>query len=182
VLFLGRYNPTKGAHLAVQAAHDAGLPIVLAGKREEPIEHKYFENVVVPLLAEGDQAMDVADATLKRELLANARCLLFPVQWQEPFGMVMIEAMVCGTPVVALRNGSVAEIVESGVTGIVCDDPSQLAAALDDVRRIDPAACRRRVVERFDVTAMVRGYVRAYRHAADRLRWTQRAEVPSMAR
>ena len=100
--------------------------------------------------------MDVADATLKREMLANARCMLFPVRWQEPFGMVMIESMVCGTPVVALRNGSVPEVVESGVTGFVCDEPSELAPAIDASTALDPAACRRRVITKFSTTTMAR--------------------------
>lgn len=165
VLFLGRYHPTKGAHLAVLAAHEAGLPIILAGKRQEKAEWDYFEDVVQPLLRPGDEAMDIAGAALKRELMANARCLVFPVQWQEPFGMVMIESMVCGTPVVALRNGSVPEVVESGVTGFVCDEPSELAPAIDASTALDPAACRKRVVENFDVAAMVRGYTRVYDRA-----------------
>jgi glycosyltransferase involved in cell wall biosynthesis len=170
VLFLGRYHPNKGAHLAILAAHEAGLPIVLAGKRQEQAEWDYFENAVKPLLRPGDEAMDIAGAALKRELMAKARCMVFPVQWQEPFGMVMIESMVCGTPVVALRNGSVPEVIESGVTGFVCDEPSELAPAIDAVPMLDPAACRKRVVENFDVAAMVRGYTsiydRAYNDAA----------------
>ena len=164
-LFLGRYHPNKGAHLAVLAAHEAGLPIILAGKKLERAEREYYDDVVIPLLRPGDEAMEVADATLKRQLLVNARCLLFPVRWQEPFGMVMIEAMACGTPVVALDSGSVREVVDSSVTGIVCDRPSELAGAIRRLDTIDPAACRRRVVELFDVTAMTQGYADAYQLA-----------------
>jgi glycosyltransferase involved in cell wall biosynthesis len=161
-LFLGRYHPDKGAHLAVIAAHEAGLRIVLAGKKLERAEREYHDDVVIPLLKPGDEAMDVADASLKRQLLVNAKCLLFPVRWQEPFGMVMIESMACGTPVIALDSGSVPEVIDSGVTGIVCNEPSELCDAVRRLDEIDPVACRKRVVERFDVSAMTQGYTNAY--------------------
>jgi glycosyltransferase involved in cell wall biosynthesis len=164
-VFLGRYDPTKGAHLAVIAAHEAGLPIIMAGKKISRVEQEYYEDVVVPLLGPGDEAMDIADATLKRELMLNARCMIFPVRWEEPFGMVMIESMVCGTPVVALNSGSVPEVIEHGVTGFVCEQPSDLADAIRLVGHLDPAACRRRVVENFDVSAMSQGYTDAYQLA-----------------
>jgi glycosyltransferase involved in cell wall biosynthesis len=166
-LFLGRYHPTKGAHLAIEAAHRAGLPLILAGKRLEACEKKYFEEVIKPMLGPNDMAMGIADAAQKRELLINARCLLFPVIWEEPFGMVMIESMVCGTPVVALRSGAVAEVVEDGVSGLVLDDPDELAQALHDVTRIDPAACRRRVSEHFSAKTMARGYAQVYQEAVE---------------
>ena len=168
-LFLGRFHPQKAPHLALEAAHAAGLRLVLAGKCQEPIEKEYFEREVRPRLRETDQVVGVADALTKRELLTGARCLLFPIQWEEPFGMVMIEAMACGTPVVALRGGAVPEVVEDGVTGIVCDRPEDLPAALDAVRSLDPAACRARVAERFSAEAMARGYEAAYREARNRL-------------
>jgi glycosyltransferase involved in cell wall biosynthesis len=166
-LFLGRYHPTKGAHLAIEAAHRAGLPLIMAGKRFESSEEKYFEEVIKPMLGPDDVAMGIADAAQKRELLVNARCLLFPVIWQEPFGMVMIESMVCGTPVVALRCGSVAEVVEPGVTGLICEDPEELPQALHDVTSIDPAACRRRVAELFSAKAMAHGYAQVYQQAVE---------------
>lgn len=174
-VFLGRYHPDKGAHLAVLAAHEAGLRIVLAGKKVERAERQYYEDVVVPLLKPGDEAIDVADATLKREMLLNAKCMLFPVRWQEPFGMVMIESMACGTPVVALDSGAVREVIDSGVSGIVCEHPSELADAVRQMDAIDPAACRRHVVERFDVSAMTQGYVDAYELAT-------RKAVPAVTR
>ncbi|WP_290856611.1 glycosyltransferase family 4 protein [Hamadaea sp.] len=166
-LFLGRYHPTKGAHLAIEAAHRAGLPLIMAGKKMEAVEKEYFEEVIEPMLGPDDVAMGVADAGQKRELLVNARCLLFPITWQEPFGMVMIESMVCGTPVVALRSGSVPEVVEHGVTGLICEDPEELPQALHDVTRIDPAACRRRVAELFSAKAMARGYAQVYQQAVE---------------
>ncbi|MER5267534.1 glycosyltransferase family 4 protein [Actinosynnema sp. NPDC002837] len=166
-LFLGRFHPDKAPHLALEAAHAAGVPLVLAGKCAEPIEKEYFEAEVRPRLTERDHVFGVADATEKRNLLSAARCLLFPIRWEEPFGMVMIEAMACGTPVVALRAGAVPEVVVDGVTGLVRDDPEELVAALRDVRDLDPAACRAHVAARFDVDGLGAGYEAAYRAALD---------------
>ncbi|WP_117208452.1 glycosyltransferase family 4 protein [Allorhizocola rhizosphaerae] len=161
-LFLGRFDPDKGPHLALDAAHEAGLPLVLAGKCAEPRERAYFEREIRPRLGARDTYVGEADAVAKRELLAGARCLLFPVQWEEPFGMVMIEAMACGTPVVALRAGSVPEVVVDGVTGFVLDDPSELVPALQRVGEINPHACRWHVVENFSAEQLAVGYEAAY--------------------
>ncbi|MFD7659444.1 glycosyltransferase family 4 protein [Actinosynnema sp. NPDC059797] len=166
-LFLGRFHPDKAPHLALEAAHAAGVPLVLAGKCAEPIEKEYFEREVKPRLTGRDHVFGVADATEKRKLLANARCLLFPIRWEEPFGMVMIEAMACGTPVVALRAGAVPEVVVDGVTGLVRDHPDELVAALREVRDLDPAACRAHVAAHFDVDRLGAGYEAAYRRALD---------------
>jgi glycosyltransferase involved in cell wall biosynthesis len=163
-LFLGRFNPQKAPHLAPDAAHEAGVPLVLAGKCAEPEEKEYFEREIAPRLTDRDRYVGVADATAKRELLARARCLLFPVRWEEPFGMVMIESMVCGTPVVALRGGAVPEVVVDGVTGLVLDDPAGLPGALTRVRDLDPAACRAHVVENFGVDKLGAGYEAVYHH------------------
>ncbi|MCC3763506.1 glycosyltransferase family 4 protein [Glycomyces sp. TRM65418] len=164
-LFLGRFHPDKAPHLALEAAHAAGMPLILAGKCAEPIEKDYFEREVEPRLTDADQVYGVADAVAKRRLLANARCLLMPVRWEEPFGMVMIESMACGTPVVALRGGAVPEIVVDGVTGFVCEDPAELPGAIARLDEIDPEACRARVVEHFDVARLGEGYEAVYRDA-----------------
>jgi glycosyltransferase involved in cell wall biosynthesis len=164
-LFLGRYAPYKGAHLAVRAAHEAGIRLVLAGKCNEPPEKAYFEECVRPLLTDNDDVFGEADAVNKRKLLARARCLLFPVQWEEPFGIVMIEAMACGTPVVALRGGAVPEVVVDGVTGRVCDQPGDLPAAIREAAGLDPQACRRHVAANFDVAQLGSGYEQLYRRA-----------------
>ncbi|MET8873933.1 glycosyltransferase family 4 protein [Nocardia sp. NPDC004604] len=161
-LFLGRFTEAKGPHLALQAAHEAGIPLVLAGKCSEPPEQAFFEKEVRPLLTERDHLFGMADATAKRKLLANARCLLFPIRWEEPFGMVMIEAMVCGTPVVALRGGAVEEVVIDGVTGRICDDPAELPAAIEEVRDVDPAVCRAHVEANFGAGPLGRGYEQVY--------------------
>ena len=164
-LFLGRFSPDKGAHLALDAAHAIGLPLVLAGKCQEKVEKDYLAGQVEPRMRRSDTLFGVADAREKRILLANARCLLFPVQWEEPFGMVMIEAMACGTPVVALRGGSVPEVVVDGVTGFICESPSELPAALEKARELDPAACRHHVATNFSADGLARGYAEAYRAA-----------------
>jgi glycosyltransferase involved in cell wall biosynthesis len=171
-LFLGRFSPDKGAHLALDAAHAVGMPLVLAGKIQEDLEKRYVEEQIKPRLGPDDVMFGVADSREKRILLSNARCLLFPVQWEEPFGMVMIEAMACGTPVVALRGGSVPEIVVDGVTGIICDTPAQLPAAIERVARFEPSACRAHVASRFSATALARGYAEAYRAAIATMRRT----------
>lgn len=162
-LFLGRFNECKAPHLALEAAHAAGMPLVLAGKCSEPPEIKYFEEQVRPLLTDQDHVFGLADATDKRKLLAGAKCLLFPIRWEEPFGMVMIESMVCGTPVVALRGGAVAEVIVDGVTGRVCDDPAELTAAIAEVQTMDPAACRAHVEANFGADTLGRGYEQVYR-------------------
>jgi glycosyltransferase involved in cell wall biosynthesis len=162
VLWLGRFSPDKGAHLAIDVARAAGRSIVLAGKRCEPIEIAYFDQYVKPRLGPGAEFVGEADAELKRELLSKARCLVFPLQWEEPFGMIMIEAMACGTPVVALRKGSVPELVVNDVTGFIRTTLDELAAAVDAVDRLDPAACRAHVTRNFDVSGMADGYERAY--------------------
>ena len=165
-LFLGRFAPYKGAHLAVRAAHEAGIPLVLAGKCEEPAEKAYFEQEVRPLLTDSDHFFGPADAVSKRKLLAGARCLLFPVLWEEPFGMVMIEAMACGTPVVALRGGAVPEVVIDGVTGLIRDRPAELPAAIERAASLDPAACRRHVAANFGVAQFGSGYEQIYQQLA----------------
>ena len=164
-LWLGRYNADKAPHLAIDAARAAGLPIVLAGKCSEPPEQEFFAAEVEPRLGPDVTVAGAVGFAEKTDLLKRARCLLFPLQWDEPFGMVLIESMVCGTPVVALPRGAVPEVVVDGVTGILCSDLDQLPAALDEVRGLDPAACRRHVEEHFTVEATTRGYEEVYRAA-----------------
>lgn len=165
VLFLGRLHPDKAAHIAIDAARAAGLPIVVAGKCNEPTEREYFRTHIEPRLGPDVTIFGTADAAEKRDLLSRAAALIFPIQWDEPFGMVMIEAMATGTPVVALRRGSVPEVVIDGVTGVICDRPEQLADGVHTARGLDPAVCREHVRTCFDVASMTRGYESIYRES-----------------
>ena len=163
VLFLGRMNHDKGVHVAIEAARAGNRRLLIAAKCEEPPEQEYFEEYVEPGLGNGIEFIGEADAARKRDLLRNARCLLLPLLWEEPFGLVMVEALACGTPVVALRRGSAPEVVVDGITGLLCDDPEELPAALADIDRIDPAECRRDAERRFDLPVMAQRYEQVYR-------------------
>jgi glycosyltransferase involved in cell wall biosynthesis len=163
VLFLGRMNPEKGVHLAVEAARAAGFKLVIAAKCTEPAERRYFESAIRPQLGPGVEFVGQASTERKKDLLSRARCLLMPVLWEEPFGIVMIEALACGTPVVALRRGSIPEIVVDSVTGYVRDDPAELPEAIRDAERLAPLASREDAELRFDVDTMVSGYESVYR-------------------
>jgi glycosyltransferase involved in cell wall biosynthesis len=162
VLFMGRFSESKGAHLAIDAARTAGVPIVLAGKCDEPSEQNYFDREIRPRLGSGVDWIGEADTATKKELYERARALLCPVQWEEPFGLVMVEAMACGTPVVALRRGSVPELVVDGVTGFVCDAPEELAAGILRLDAIDAADCRAHVEAHFRPEIMVEAYEALY--------------------
>lgn len=180
-LFLGRMSPDKGVHLAIDAALEAEVRLIIAGKCSEPSELAYFEEQVAPRLGPGVEWVGEADTHRKKKLLAAARCLLFPIRWDEPFGLVMVEAMACGTPVVALRRGSVPEVVSDGTTGFICDEPDQIATAIKRCDRIDPAVCRAWVERRFDVATMVAGYEHVYRDAigASGSEWPIRLDPPA---
>ncbi|MDP9182352.1 MAG: glycosyltransferase family 4 protein [Actinomycetota bacterium] len=161
-LFLGRFHPEKAPHFAIDAARAAGVPLVLAGKCSEPIERDYYRSEVEPRLGPDTEVIGIAGPAKKRELLSRARCLVFPICWDEPFGLVMVESLACGTPVVALRQGAVEELLREGVTGIVVDKETELADAILASSALDPYACRREAEERFDVTAMASGYEQVY--------------------
>ena len=170
VVWIGRFCEDKAPHLAIDAARAAGRRIVLAGKLNEPAEREYFDREIRPRLGEDVDYVGEADAVLKRRLYEHAACLLFPIQWEEPFGMVMVEAMACGTPVVATRRGSVPEVVDDGRTGIIVDEVSDLPAAIARAEDLDPRACRAWVREHFDLPVMARGYEGVYRSLIARSR------------
>ena len=170
VLFLGRASPAKAPHLAIDAARAAGRRIVLAAKCVEEVERTYFAEQIAPRLGPDVEWLDEVGAETKRDLLSRACALAFPITWEEPFGLVMVEAMGSGTPVVALRRGSVPEVVEDGVTGWVCDSYDQFVDRLRDPTGLDPAACRRHVEARFSAHAMVTAYERVYADVVDRAR------------
>jgi len=167
VLWLGRVTPDKGPAIAIDAARAAGRRIVLAGKLNEPAERAHFDQEVRPRLGRGAEWVGEADYRVKRELLAGALCLLFPIRWEEPFGIVMVEALASGTPVVAFRRGSVAEIVRHDVTGVIADDFDAFAAGIGRAVDLDPALCRAAAETRFDLPVMADGYERIYRLLAE---------------
>ncbi|MFG3699927.1 glycosyltransferase family 4 protein [Micromonospora sp. NPDC047620] len=163
VLWLARFSPDKGPDVAIRACRVAGLPLVLAGKCNEPPERRYFDEAVRPLLGEDVHVVLDADRAEALRLLVEARCLIMPIQWEEPFGMVMVEAMATGTPVVALNRGAVPELVRPGVTGLICEGVDDLPGALRAVSGLDPADCVAHVAQNFSTAQMAAGYEQAYR-------------------
>ena len=166
LLFIGRMNPEKGAHVAAEVANRIGRRLVMAGKMAEPAEKAYFDSDVRPHLTDDVEYIGEVDEATKLDLYARAAATLMPIQWPEPFGLVMVESLACGTPVVALRNGSVPEIVDDGVTGFVADDVDSFVEAVGRIDTIDPAACRKAAEARFSTEAMVAGYEQVYASVA----------------
>lgn len=168
VLFLGRMNPEKGAKRAALVAAKAGTRLIMAAKMREPLERAYFEEEVRPLLSDRIEFVGEVDARRKRELLANARALLNPIRWPEPFGLVMIEALACGTPVLSFPEGAAAEIVKHGVTGFLCRDEEDMAARLDEVDDLDRRTCRAVVEGHFSARRMVAEHVELFEQILSR--------------
>jgi glycosyltransferase involved in cell wall biosynthesis len=162
LLFLGRADEEKAPHLAIQAARQAGRRLVMCVTTKNERERRYWAEQVEPLLADDVEVRGECDQDQKADLLSRAAALVFPIQWPEPFGLVMTEAMACGTPVVAWRNGSVPEVVADGQTGFIVSSVEEMAAAVDRVGELDPKAMRARVEQRFSAEAMVVGYEGVY--------------------
>jgi glycosyltransferase involved in cell wall biosynthesis len=161
--FLGRFSPEKGPGDAIEIARRAGLPIKLAAK-VDAVDRDWFREQIEPLLElPGVEAVGEVDEAGKSGFLGGARALLFPIDWEEPFGLVMIEAMACGTPVIAYRRGSVPEVIEEGVTGFVVDDVEGAVAALGRIDEISRARCRETFERRFSAARMTQEYLEVYR-------------------
>jgi glycosyltransferase involved in cell wall biosynthesis len=161
--FLGRISPEKGLGRAVEIARRAGRRLRIAAKID-PVDSEYYQTLVKPLLgSRGIEFVGEVNEAQKPAFLGNAAALLFPIDWPEPFGLAMIEAMSCGTPVIAWRNGSVPEIVEDGVTGFIVDSIDAAVAALDRAAQLDRARVRRRFEARFSAARMARDYLSVYR-------------------
>jgi glycosyltransferase involved in cell wall biosynthesis len=171
VAFLGRMAPCKGPHLAIEAARRAGIRLKLAGE-VQPVFKEYWEQQVAPSV-DGDQAEYIgeADFATKNTLLSNARALLFPIQWEEPFGLVLIEAMACGTPVLAFAGGAVEEIVRDGVNGWICSDVDDMARRIQSLE-ITPDACRSFVEANFSIARMADDYLEVYARTIEELKTT----------
>jgi glycosyltransferase involved in cell wall biosynthesis len=159
--FIGRIAPIKGTHIAIEVARRTGIPLKIAGE-VQPAFREYFEKKIRPQI-DGKlvEYIGPADLQAKNELLGNSMAMLFPIQWNEPFGLVMVEAMACGTPVVALPGGSVPEVVVEGVSGHVCRSMRELTSCIHGLD-IKPAVVRRYVEENFSVEVMVRKYISLY--------------------
>jgi glycosyltransferase involved in cell wall biosynthesis len=163
--FLGRISPEKRLDRAIEIARRAGVPLKVAAKIYAE-DRAYFHSTIAPLLNETRSFVEFigeVGGERKNEFLRGASALLFPIDWPEPFGLVMIEALACGTPVIAWRNGSVPEIIEHGVTGFVVDSVSEATACVARISEIRRAHCRRAFEERFDSRRMALDYVTVYR-------------------
>jgi glycosyltransferase involved in cell wall biosynthesis len=166
--FLGRISPEKRPDRAIQIAQALGIPLKLAAKVDK-VDEAYFRERIAPLLNRpGIEYVGEIGEHDKAEFLGEARALLFPVDWPEPFGLVMIEAMACGTPVLAFRCGSVSEIIDQGVTGIIVDCMDEAVRMLPQVLALGRRKVRRRFEERFSATRMAKDYVGVYRALLER--------------
>lgn len=164
--FIGRIAPVKGTHLAIEVAKKSGIPLKIAGE-VQPMFKEYFDTMVKPHIdGKFIEYIGEADLAAKNELLGNSRAMLFPIQWDEPFGLVMIEAMATGTPVIAMPGGSVPEVVKNGVSGYVCANTDEMA---EKVKNLDiaPHGIRAYVQQNFSVERMAREYAQLYAEIAN---------------
>jgi glycosyltransferase involved in cell wall biosynthesis len=166
VLQLARISPIKGQHIAIDVARQIGVPLVLAGKVDND-SCEYFEKEIKPHLGNGVTWHENIEGEDKQHLLSRARAMLFPIQWEEPFGIAMVEAMVSGTPVIAMARGAANEIVEPGVTGWLARDTGGLIEAYSRLGDIDLERCVKRASERFGPTQMADGYQSVYERAIE---------------
>jgi glycosyltransferase involved in cell wall biosynthesis len=162
--FIGRIGPLKGTHIAIDVAKRTGIPLKIAGD-VQPLNREYFERKIKPEI-DGQlvEYIGVADLETKNELLGNSKAMLFPIQWNEPFGLVMIEAMACGTPVLAMPGGSVAEVVRPDVSGYICRSVRDMAKRAMTLN-LNPTTVRSYVEEHFSVPRMAQRYVSVYESA-----------------
>jgi glycosyltransferase involved in cell wall biosynthesis len=161
--FLGRISPEKRPDRAIRIARALEIPLKIAAKVDK-VDEVYFREKIVPLLNQpGIEFIGEIDERAKSDFLGNAQALLFPVDWPEPFGLSMIEAMACGTPVLAFRCGSVPEIIDPGVTGVMVDTMDEAIRTLPQVLALDRRAVRQRFEHRFSVARMAKDYVHVYR-------------------
>jgi len=160
--FLGRLSAEKQPHIAIQVARRAGIPLKIAAKKPAA-DASYFETAVKPLLSSSlVEYIGEIGHEAKSEFLGNARALLFPINWPEPFGLVMIEAMACGTPVIAWKCGSVPEVIEDGVTGFIVTSEEEALNAITHLPELDRSRIRARFEERFSAAAMANDYLEVY--------------------
>jgi glycosyltransferase involved in cell wall biosynthesis len=160
--FIGRIAPIKGTHIAIDVAQRTGIPLKIAGE-VQPAYREYFENKIRPKIdGKSVEYIGPADLQAKNELLGNSMAMLFPIQWNEPFGLVMVEAMACGTPVIAMPGGSVPEIVREGVSGHICRSVREMANRIKNLS-LTPATVRQYVTDNFSIDKMVQNYIGLYK-------------------
>ena len=160
--FLGRVSPEKGLDRAIRIASQAGVKLKIAAKVDNA-DRAYFESNIQPLLGLGHvEFIGEINDEQKPAFLSGAHALLFPIDWPEPFGLVMIEAMACGTPVIAMRRGSVPEVMEDGLTGFIVDNEAEAIAAIPRIKTLDRAKVRQRFEQRFTARRMAQDYVNLY--------------------
>ncbi|HAG80113.1 MAG TPA: glycosyl transferase [Cyanobacteria bacterium UBA12227] len=160
--FLGRISPEKGTHLAIEIAKRSGWTLKIAGKIDV-VDQEYFEEKVKPHI-DGKQIEYLGEANhaQKQQLMGNAVATLFPITWREPFGLVMIESMVTGTPVIAMSLGSTSEVIAHGKSGFLCNNVDECVAAIDNVTQLDRYTCREHILKNFSVQRMTDGYEAVY--------------------
>jgi glycosyltransferase involved in cell wall biosynthesis len=164
VAVLGRMHPDKGIDRAITLAREAGVKVKVAAKMREPAEHAYYQDMIKPLLGgPGVEYIGEVGHDAKIELLSGARALLNPVRWPEPFGLVNVEALACGTPVVATDRGALPELVAHGETGYIAASDTGLVEALDKIDCIDRSVCRHQAETRFSMQRMAADHETLYR-------------------
>jgi glycosyltransferase involved in cell wall biosynthesis len=177
--FLGRISPEKRPDYAIRIAQALGMPLKIAAKIDK-VDEAYFREQIAPLLSgPGIEYIGEINELGKSEFLGGASALLFPVDWPEPFGLVMIEAMACGTPVLAFRRGSVPEIIDPGITGVIVDSVDEAVRALPRVLTLDRRKVRRQFEQRFSATRMAKDYLQVYRSLLERTSTVE--QVPDIA-
>lgn len=163
LLFLGRFHPNKGPHLAIEVAKRLSRRLVLAAPPPPPDQEGYFREKIRPHLSELIDWIGPVEGQRKDDLLGNARCLLAPICWDEPFGLVFLEAMACGTPVITFRLGAAPEVVRHNETGYLVETVEEMVEAVAKLESIDPVACRHHVATNFTIGKMADGYLAVYR-------------------
>ena len=162
-LFVSRFTEAKAPHLAIEAAKTMGERLVMAGKIDPGVDMEYFKTQIEPYV-DGDQIkfLGEVEEEQKLELFAQAKAFLFPIQWAEPFGLVMAESIACGTPVVAWRNGAAPEVIQHGQTGFIVDSMREFIEAAGKINEIDPKVCRKTAEARFSPDRMAKDYAERY--------------------
>lgn len=162
LLFVGRITPEKGVHEAIKVAKFLDLPLIIAAKYEPDLYGDYFNQKIKPHLYHKIQMLGEIDADKRNQLMSKALCMLHPINWREPFGLTLIEAMACGCPVIGFNRGSVAEIVKDGKTGYVVEDTEEMIQAVKNIEKIKRENCRNYVLKNFNVQKMTDGYEEIY--------------------